>query len=50
MLPKNDGEIYRLWAGGDRWGWKFCHINKKVLVTDTYAAPPAAKKMHESLY
>jgi hypothetical protein len=37
MLPKNDGEIYRLWAGGDRWGWKFCHINKKALnMTEEY--------------
>jgi hypothetical protein len=19
VVPKNDGEVYRLWAGGDRW-------------------------------
>ena len=24
VLPKNDGEIYRLWTGGDRWGCRKC--------------------------
>jgi len=25
VLPKNDGEIYRLWARGDRWGCRKCN-------------------------
>ena len=25
VLPENDGEIYRLWAGGDRWGCRKCN-------------------------
>jgi hypothetical protein len=25
VLPKNDGEIYRLWIGGDRWGCRKCN-------------------------
>jgi hypothetical protein len=25
VLPKNDGEIYRLWAGTDLWGCKKCN-------------------------
>ena len=24
VLPKNDGEIYRLWTGGDRWWRRKC--------------------------
>jgi hypothetical protein len=25
-ISKNDSEIYRLWAGGDRWGCRKCNI------------------------
>jgi hypothetical protein len=25
VLPKNEGEIYLLWTGGDRWGCRKCN-------------------------